>query len=479
MFYKCFIMSDSNKVLKSGLWYIISNIMIRAVGIITSPIYTRLLSPEEKVLADNFNSYVSIFTTVTCLCLIYSVGRAKLDFPDKFDEFMSSIQTLSSAFGLVVLGVAMLNVDKLSKVMLYERLELFLMFLYLVIFPSIDYLQYKYRFEYKYKENIAISVVICVATVLASIAFILLMPQQKSFAKILGTVLPGLTVGLWCYITLLKNGRVLYNKEYWIYALKIGLPMIPHGLALVILNKIDALMIVEYCPRRDGGIYTTGYSIAVLLSVITNAIGQAWLPWFNEKLHEGDRRSISDKNILLMLLGCVMTLGFITVGPEAIKLLTAPAYWDCMMVVPPVAIGTLCQYFYTNYVNLELYHKKTSIIAVNSIIAAVINVALNAYYIPRFGYIAAAYTTVAGYFILMILHYIATRFILKEKLYRDLTYFGMLFVSGVCGIGLLLVYDKVIVRYLIFGVALVILLFVKRQDALMLVSIVKGKIKKN
>ena len=88
-------MAESNKVLKSGLWYIISNIMIRAVGIITSPIYTSLLKPEEKVLADNFNAYVSIFTTVTCLCLIYSVGRAKLDFPDDFDGYVSAIRTFS------------------------------------------------------------------------------------------------------------------------------------------------------------------------------------------------------------------------------------------------------------------------------------------------------------------------------------------------------------------------------------------------
>lgn len=467
-----------NKVLKSGLWYIISNIMIRAVGIITSPIYTRLLSPEEKVLADNFNSYVSIFTTVTCLCLIYSVGRAKLDFPDTFDSYMSAIQTLSSGFGIVVLVLAMTQVERLSALMQYQRIELFLMFLYLVVYPSIDYMQYKYRFEYKYKENIAISVIICVATVLMSIALILLMPESKSFAKILGTVLPGLIVGLWCYITLLNKGRVLYNKEYWIYALKIGLPMIPHGLALVILNKIDSLMIMSYCGRHDGGIYTTGYSIAVLLSVITNAIGQAWLPWFNERLHAGDRQSIREKNVLLMLLGCVLTLGFITVGPEAIKLLTAPAYWPCMYVLPPVAVGTLCQYFYTNYVNLELYHKKTSIIAVNSIAAAIINVVLNYIFIQRFGYLAAAYTTIAGYFILMILHYAAVRYILREKVYNDLLYFLMLIATGVCGCLMLFTYEGWIIRYSIAAAAFVIIAVWRRSDAAMLISFIKAKIKR-
>lgn len=467
--------SNSNKVLKSGLWYIISNIMIRAVSIITSPIYTRLLTPEEKVLADNFNSYVSIFTTVTCLCLIYSVGRAKLDFGEKFDSYMSSIQTLSSGFGVMVLALVMTQASRLSALMQYQKAEIFLMFLYLVIYPSIDYMQYKYRFEYKYKENIAISVIICIVTVLMSIALILAMPEQKSFAKILGTVLPSMIVGLWCYINLLKNGRVLYNKEYWKYALKIGLPMIPHGLALVILNKIDSLMIMSYCGRHDGGIYTTGYSIAVLLSVVTNAIGQAYLPWFNEKLYAGDKESIRKNNVLLMLLGCVLTLGFIVVGPEMIKLLTAPAYWDCMYVLPPVAVGTLCQYFYTNYVNLELYHKKTSIIAVNSILAAVINVILNYYFIQKYGYLAAAYTTVAGYFILMILHYFATRYILKEKVYQDFLYFVMMIVTGVIGCGFLLIYDKWIIRYTVAIVAFIILIIVRKADLMMLIDLIKKR----
>ena len=459
-------MSD-NKVIKSGLWYIVSNIMIRAVGIITSPIYTRLLLPEEKALADNFNAYISIFTTVTCLCLIYSVGRAKLDFPDTFDSYMSSIQTLSSAFGMVVLVIAMINVGRLSSLMQYTRFEIFLMFFYLVVFPSIDYMQYKYRFEYKYRENILISVIICVVTVILSIALILAMPFDKSLAKILGTVLPSLTVGLWCYITLLKRGRVLYNKEYWFYALKIGLPMIPHGLALVILNKIDSLMIMNYCGKHDGGIYTTGYSIAVLLSVVTNAIGQAYLPWFNEKLHAGSRKVIRDNNILLMAAGCVMTLAFITVGPEAIKLLTAPAYHACMYVLPPVAIGTLCQYFYTNYVNLELYHKKTALIAVNSIIAAVANVILNYIFIRKYGYLAAAYTTVAGYLILMMLHCFCTRVLLKEKLYADLLYFVMLTVTGAVGLALLPLYERPLMRYTVMIVLLgLICAAFRRQIAL-------------
>lgn len=39
------------------------------------------------------------------------------------------------------------------------------------------------------------------------------------------------------------------------------------------------------------------------------------------------------------------------------------------------------------------------------IIAAVINVTLNALFIPKFGYITAGYTTLIGYLFLFIFHY--------------------------------------------------------------------------
>ena len=447
---------------RSGFWYVISNVLVRAVGIITAPIYTRLLTTAETGYANNFNNYVTIFTVVTCLCLIYSVGRAKLDFRDEFDSYMSSIQTLSSGFGAIVLLIVMFLCPA-EGWLGYTRLIIFGMFLVLAIYPSVDYLQYKLRFEYKYKENIAISIILTVLTVIMSIAFILLMPENRGGAKILGTVLPMLMVGLFCYIKILSKGRTLYNKEYWSYALKIGLPMIPHGLALILLARMDTSMISNMCTYSDVGLYTSGYTIGTLLMFITNAVGNAWLPWFNERLYEGDEEAIRSRNSLMMELGCALTLVFIGFAPLAVKILYAKSYWECMWVVPAVALGTLCQYFYTNYVNVELFYKKTALIAVNSIIAAVINYGLNKYFIARYGYIAAAYTTLAGYFCLMCLHFICTRFIMKKKIYADTAYFIMLLVTIAAGLLLGTLYERIALRYAVLLIFVIILAIVKRD----------------
>ena len=359
--------SSNNKVLKSGIWYVISNVMIRAVGILTAPIYTRLLSTSETGFANNFNNYVSIFTVITCLCLIYSVGKAKLDFKEDFDKYMSSIQTLSSLFGLAVFIIVFFACP-INGMLGMPRNIFLLLFAYLILFPSIDYMQYKYRFEYRYKENIAISVIITVTTVLCSIGLMLAMPSARGYAKIYGTVIPSAAAAIWCYLNILRKGRCLVNLKFWRYALIIGLPMIPHGLAMILLARIDVSMIGEICGMSEVGLYTSGYTIGTLLMFVTNAIGQAWLPWFNERLDAGERSAIRDKAKLLVAGGCIATFLFVAAAPEAVKLLFAKNYWDSMWVIPPVALGTLCQYFYTNYVNLEIFYKKTYLIAVNSCI---------------------------------------------------------------------------------------------------------------
>ncbi len=466
--------NNSTKAVKSGFWYVLSNVLIRAVGIITAPIYTRLLTPAETGYANSFNSYVSIITVVTCLCLIYSVGRAKLDFKDEFDEYMSSIQTLSSGFGLIVMILVMFFCPA-EGFLKFPRIVIFIMFAYLAVYPSIDYMQYRYRFEYKYKENIAISIIITVATLGLTLALLFINPSDRGFMKILGTVIPSAAVALWCYINLLRRGKTLYKKEYWIYALKIGIPMIPHGLALILLSRIDVTMIQNICGDSDTGLYTSGYTIGTLLMFITNAVSQAWLPWFNEQMYEENREAIREKNKLLMFYGCVMTLFFVAAAPEAVKILFHRNYWDSMWVVPPVALGTLCQYFYTNYVNLELYTKKTALIAGNSVIAAIINIGLNAYYIPRYGYIAAAYTTLAGYFALMILHYICTRFMLREKVYADGLYFVMVILTSAAGIALSVLYPNWILRYAMLAVVAAILAIIKKNDIIMAICFVRRK----
>ena len=148
-----------SKVVKSSIWYTIANVSIRAVAIITTPIYTGMLTTADYGRANTFNSWIDVFNVFACLCVVYSIGRAKLDFPDRFDEYMSSLQGLSSSFGFILLVLAFIFRESLSGWIHYEVPLAVGLFAYLCIAPSVEYMMQKCRYEYRYKENILISVI--------------------------------------------------------------------------------------------------------------------------------------------------------------------------------------------------------------------------------------------------------------------------------------------------------------------------------
>lgn len=470
-----------SKVVKSSIWYTIANVSIRAVAIITTPIYTGMLTTADYGRANTFNSWIDVFNVFACLCVVYSIGRAKLDFPDRFDEYMSSLQGLSSSFGFILLVLAFIFRESLSGWIHYEVPLAVGLFAYLCVAPSVEYMMQKCRYEYRYKENILISVITCVGQVALSILLMLLFNDRRYIGKILGVMLPTAIMGIVFYIRFIVKGKVFYNREYWTYALKIGLPMIPHALALILLAQMDRIMIKGICGDGDAGLYIFGYSFATLLMIFTNAIGQAYLPWFNETLFDGERDRIRQIQKKLVLLGCFLSFGFIAVSPEALMILSISnnSYWIAKYVVPPIVLGTLAQYFYTNYVNVEIFCKKTSIIAMGSCLAALINYILNYAFIPRFGYIAAAYTTFASYIVLMLMHYIMVRFVLKEQVYDDLYMFVAMLVMTLIGITYLLLYGDgigmIMLRYAVTILTVVIFAIAKRRDIITLINYVKKR----
>ena len=470
-----------SKVVKSSIWYTIANVSIRAVAIITTPIYTGMLTTADYGRANTFNSWIDVFNVFACLCVVYSIGRAKLDFPDRFDEYMSSLQGLSSSFGFILLVLAFIFRESLSGWIHYEVPLAVGLFAYLCVAPSVEYMMQKCRYEYRYKENILISVITCVGQVALSILLMLLFNDRRYIGKILGVMLPTAIMGIVFYIRFIVKGKVFYNREYWTYALKIGLPMIPHALALILLAQMDRIMIKGICGDGDAGLYIFGYSFATLLMIFTNAIGQAYLPWFNETLFDGERDRIRQIQKKLVLLGCFLSFGFIAVSPEALMILSISnnSYWIAKYVVPPIVLGTLAQYFYTNYVNVEIFCKKTSIIAMGSCLAALINYILNYAFIPRFGYIAAAYTTFASYIVLMLMHYIMVRFVLKEQVYDDLYMFAAMIIMTLIGITYLLLYGDgigmIMLRYAVTILTVVIFAIAKRRDIITLINYVKKR----
>ena len=417
----------------------ISNIMVKAITVITTPIFTRLMSTEEYGTVQTFISWYSLLLPILSLNLTYSIGRAKLDFPNKLDEYIGSMQTLSAVFSIVLSAIAIIFIKPVSSLFEITPLQTGLLLAYIFFQIAILLNQNGYRYTYKYRQNIAIAWYTTLFTTILSLVLILTVGGDRADLRIIGITVPTVLLSLYFWGKSVKDKSLNFNVEYWKYALTISLPLVLHTISLNVLGQSDRIFITKIWGKTDTAYYSLAYTYGVLLHVFTNAISESWLPWFHDTYFEQKFDEIRKNVKPLILFGCYIGLASIAFAPEAIMILGGKTYSSSISCVPPIVLGIVCQYIYTHYVNIELHLKKTIYVSVGTIVAALFNIITNAIFIPIYGFAAAAYTTLASYFLLMVIHLVITKKVLHVKLYNDLFMFGAMFITG--GITALLMFS--------------------------------------
>jgi O-antigen/teichoic acid export membrane protein len=460
------MVSNDSKAFKSGIWYTISNFLVRSIGLITTPIFTRLLSKTEFGLYSNFISWLAILTVVITLNLESTLISARYDYEDRFDDYIFSVLMLSSLTSAI--WIIILNVFSTTFVDLFgiNQVYINIMSVYLFFLPAVNLFQARERYYFKYKKTVLISTLLTVGAALLSVVLILYMPNRLT-GRILGSTIPTILVGLILFGFFWKK-KTAINISYWKYALPTCLPYIPHLLSLNLLNSIDRVMITRICGVEDTALYSLAYTCGSLVTMLGSALNSAFSPWLGEKMAYKQYKDVRKFSYKYILGFVYLAIGIILLAPEILDVLGGETYMDAIWVMPPVAVGCIFQFMYMMFVNVEQFSKKTVGMAFASITAALINYGLNYLLIPKYGYVAAAYTTLVGYMWLLFVHMILVYKLGFKNIYN---YVFMLVVSGfslLIALTCNIIYTVTVVRYVIlciFG-AIFFIIIVKNKDSL-------------
>ena len=447
---------------KAAAWYTICNLLQKGIMFIVVPIYTRMLTTSEYGTYTIFQSWkdiIIIFTTLNLYCGVFTRGLVKYEEDRK--KYISSIQLLSTAVTVVVCTTLFVCFDAISIVWQVDKEVFILLFIYYLFSPSIQFWSVKQRVENKYIKMVVVTVLLSLVTPLISIALLLLTNMREN-ALIYGYLLVQTLFGLVFYIYNLVKGKFKVKYEYCKEALKFNIPLIPHYLSLIVLNQSDRIMIDNYCGKSEAGIYSLTYSVSQILNIFIAAINGSMVPWQYEKLKKKEYSIIGRvSNILCIGIG-VCSILVIAIGPEIIYIMGGKEYTEAIWCIPPIVMGIYFTFCYGLFSTVEFYYGVTKFIALASTVGAVLNVLLNAMFIPIFGYIAAAYTTLACYVMFTIAHYVIMRKVTKENIYEIR---NMLLISGILmilQIAFTFSYYYAIIRAIMLIILLVVT-FVKRD----------------
>ena len=109
-------MHKNNRVLKAGIWYTISNFLIKGLVFITMPIFTRLMTKNDIGLFSNITSWFTIFSIVATFELYSSLSVARFDYRDDLDSYISSNLVLGTIITFIFYIIFLIFHDFLGRI---------------------------------------------------------------------------------------------------------------------------------------------------------------------------------------------------------------------------------------------------------------------------------------------------------------------------------------------------------------------------
>lgn len=463
---KSFFKEDTTaSTAKVALWFAVGNIIVNGLGFLTTPIFSRILSKAEFGQFSNFLSWGTLLYAIVSLNLGASIMRAKFDFTEDFDSYVLSVLCLSSLSTLIVYGTSEIFPGFYTKVLSMDIACVRLLFLYFLFNSAFQYILIECRVTMKYKFCVFLSISLSLLQIVTALVLISLM-DDKALGRILGQVIPFVFLGITCWILLLKNGKHIRMKHMK-YACGYSIPLMLHTISGHILGSSDKVMIKSFCGAEAAALYAIPYTISSIASILWVAMNQAWAPWQYEQMNANNSEEICKKSKWYLGIFAIIIVGVLLVAPEVLYMMGGKPYMEAVWVMPPVILACAYQFVYSLYVNIEMFMKKNIQISLSTMGAAVFNIVTNAIFIPKYGYIAAAYTTLLGYLLLLIVHFTLVKIRGEYTDSIDAKYvWGMTLAMTLFGALMFFMYNHQILRYcaiITYGVG-VIVFALKKKD---------------
>lgn len=453
---------------KASLWYTVSNVMLKGIALLSTPIFTRIMSQAQYGSYSVYQSWYAIFSIITTLNLFQGgFNKGMMRYEKDRDGFISSQVTLMALMVLGWAGVYFLNTDFWDNLIGLTPPLMAAMFIELWGVTTVEFWSARERFDFKYRRYVFVSSATTILSISIGIVTVLL-SEDKVMARVYSDVFAKVIFGAVLFIPLLLRGKKLFCWEYWKYGLCFNLPLMPHFFSTFILHQADRIMIDNMVGSAEAACYSIAYAISSMMQLITDAINKALIPYIYRMIGAERVADVRKNTKGLFVLVGVLAILVMSFAPEIILVFAGRDYMEAMWIIPPVAGAMYFIFCYNMFSTFEYYFQRTGMIAVASCVCAVLNIILNYIFISLFGYQAAGYTTLFCYIMLALLHYTFYKKIIKTEIPEQGDVFDMKFVVLV-SVGvlvtmgvILVVYRVTILRYALLA-SILLLGIVKRK----------------
>ena len=402
-----------------ALFNILSVVLLNGISILTAPLFSRLLGDSGYGIFKIYNIWASLTAILFTLQTHGTLVNARVEYPEEQQrKYQSSVMSLSVLMFAVCSGLIFLFMTPLSRLLKLEPMLIMLLLLQSFGTFCVNFLNTRNTYEYKAGKNMAMSLTVTLTTLVLSVLLILRLPQEtRYYGRITAIAITYGLIGIPICISVLRRGRTFYNREYWKFCIVLAIPAVFHNLSDLVLGQSDQVMLQHLVNEATVGHYGYAWNFSNILFVIFGALNRTWCPFFFDEMKQGKLEAMLGKSRNFLELFTVLASGFILLAPEVYHVYASKDFWPSTGLIPLFIISYYINFLCTFPVNFEYYHKKTKVVAVVTISASLLNVALNYVLIRAMGMTGAALATAISHGLQLLLHHLYCALWLGKKDY--------------------------------------------------------------
>jgi O-antigen/teichoic acid export membrane protein len=448
-----------NKNFSHTINYFLGSLLIKATGFISIPFFTNFLTIGEYGVLSLYLSFISFFTTLLSVGILGSIKRYYFEPNKSFDSFLFSNIVFLMILDVCIVTVCLYYSSSISNLISVNVQVLKYIFItsFFCVYIKI-YLDYLQITENSIKYNI-VDFVKTVVVLIMAIVFIIYIESNKFYGKIYADLIGCGILFLYSMFKISEQIKVKFNFHYIKYSLLFGLPVLPSMFASFALTFSDRIMINSFLDIDDVGLYSLAFNVSIIIQVVILAIGKSWQPIFYKCMNEKNFDGLNEIFLNNTKIILVAALSVIYFSQELIVILSNDNYIETKNVVINLVIGFNFFYLYTIFGQYTSYAKKTYYNSIFMIIVAALNVCLNYYLIPMFGYKVAAITTAVCYLVMFLLFYLNAKYSLNFTIVKLSVVFKVHFFY-IFFIGIFLGLENLLNNYMQLFILKLIVVFV-------------------
>lgn len=400
--------SALSRLISHGGVYAVARVASQAAAFLLVPLYTHALGSEGLGIVEVANAARGVLTFVLLQGMHASWLRLRYDFADaehrrRFETTVAWYLVLSigavCAFGIAFGGMLW---DALLPDVAFQPYGA-LAVIGAAGAAVATLLDRKLQTDQNARAFAVVTVVRTVGTLLLIVAFVSY--GRGARGKLEAEAAAG-AIGAIAFWVMLKPGPLRdFSPVEAKRAVAYGWPMIPQGIAGLVNDAVDRVMINAFVGLAATGVYSLGYRVATVSMILMMAVNQALSPLFTESMHAAEtepdpakaalrRAEVAKLGTVVLTLGVLLAQAVAAFGPELIAVLGTGEFarsWHVLALVSAGSIAWVCYAIFSQ----SLIYRKAAVryLPVITIAAAAVNVGANWLLLPQLEIIGAGCAT--------------------------------------------------------------------------------------